>query len=104
MKKVLSILAIAGMLSAPSMMADTTIYYDNSASQWDQVNIHYWSSPSTTWPGVALIEQFTYPKHGPGEYWEATAHEITEAGGELLLDHPVKYVNIGRNGKVESIT
>lgn len=56
MKKVLSILAIAGMLSAPSMMADTTIYYDNSASQWDQVNIHYWSSPSTTWPGVALTK------------------------------------------------
>ena len=53
---------------------------------------------------TSLIEQFTYPKHGPGEYWEATAHEITEAGGELLLDHPVKYVNIGRNGKVESIT
>ncbi|MDE6271972.1 MAG: chitobiase/beta-hexosaminidase C-terminal domain-containing protein [Muribaculaceae bacterium] len=53
MKKFLSVVAVAAFCAA-SAMADTTIYYDNSASQWDQVHIHYWSSPQTQWPGVAL--------------------------------------------------
>jgi alpha-amylase len=44
-----------------------TIYYDNSESAWNQVNIHYWSSPSTSWPGVAMtkvagdIWSYTFP-------------------------------------------
>lgn len=33
-----------------------TIYYDNSVTSWANVNIHYWSSPSTSWPGVAMTK------------------------------------------------
>lgn len=44
-----------------------TIYYDNSATNWSSVNIHYWSNPSTEWPGVAMtkvegnIWKYTFP-------------------------------------------
>lgn len=32
---------------------------------------------------TSLIEQFLYPKHGPGQLWEVTAEEVVAAGGEL---------------------
>lgn len=42
MKKLLLILitAVVGLVAH----ADKTIYYDNSATKWDAVNIHYWGS------------------------------------------------------------
>ncbi|MDE6444019.1 MAG: starch-binding protein [Muribaculaceae bacterium] len=31
------------------------VYYDNTSSNWDAVNIHYWGGESaSTWPGVAM--------------------------------------------------
>ena len=33
-----------------------TIYYDNSATNWNKVNIHYWNSPKTDWPGTAMTK------------------------------------------------
>ena len=33
-----------------------TIYYDNSATNWNNVNIHYWNSPKTDWPGTAMTK------------------------------------------------
>ncbi|MDR2753111.1 MAG: NAD(P)/FAD-dependent oxidoreductase [Oscillospiraceae bacterium] len=32
---------------------------------------------------VSLIEQFHYPKHGPGQLWEAMAAQIVRQGGEI---------------------
>lgn len=32
---------------------------------------------------TSLIEQFLYPKHGPGQMWEAVADRIRERGGEI---------------------
>ena len=40
----------------PPTPGEFTIYYDNSASNWSQVNIHYWDSPKTAWPGVAMTK------------------------------------------------
>lgn len=34
----------------------TTIYYDNSATNWSSVNIHYWNTPNTTWPGTSMTK------------------------------------------------
>ncbi len=65
MKKLLLALAATGFLSVADLMADTTIYYDNSVSQWDQVNIHYWSNPQTTWPGVGMTKV-------EGDVWKYT--------------------------------
>lgn len=38
---------------------------------------------------TSLIEQFLYPKYGPGQMWEITAEKITEMGGEVLLNTEV---------------
>lgn len=49
-----------------------TIYYDNSNTSWANVNIHNWSSPSTSWPGVAMtkvegnIWKYTFPRDPSG--------------------------------------
>lgn len=46
-----------------------TVYYDNSITRWPSVNIHYWSSPATTWPGVAMEQvddttwKYTFPSN-----------------------------------------
>ena len=35
---------------------------------------------------TSLIEQFMYPKKGPGQLWEKMADEIREMGGEIILN------------------
>jgi protoporphyrinogen oxidase len=36
---------------------------------------------------TSLIEQFLYPKYGPGQMWETVAEKIVAMGGEILLGH-----------------
>jgi len=51
---------------------------------------------------TSLIEEYIYPKYGPGQLWETVASEITNKGGEVLLNHQV--VKINTNGKkIESV-
>ncbi|MEA4890315.1 MAG: NAD(P)/FAD-dependent oxidoreductase [Clostridiaceae bacterium] len=38
---------------------------------------------------TSLIEQFFYPKYGPGQLWEQVARTITEMGGEVRLNSRV---------------
>ena len=38
---------------------------------------------------TSLIEQFLYPKLGPGQLWEYVADQVRELGGEIHLDSPV---------------
>lgn len=38
---------------------------------------------------TSLIEQFLYPKYGPGQLWEAVADEITKLGGTILYNTSV---------------
>jgi protoporphyrinogen oxidase len=38
---------------------------------------------------TSLIEQFLYPKYGPGQMWEAVAEQITKRGGTVLLNTAV---------------
>lgn len=56
MKKFLFAAAMLGAMTASEAMADTTIYYDNSVSGWSQVNIHYWSNPQSSWPGMNMTK------------------------------------------------
>ncbi|HEY4207277.1 MAG TPA: NAD(P)/FAD-dependent oxidoreductase [Puia sp.] len=34
---------------------------------------------------TSLIEQFLYPKFGPGQMWETVAEEVTRRGGRIML-------------------
>ncbi len=43
---------------------------------------------------TSLIEQFYYPKKGPGQLWEAMAEEIIKNGGVILKNNSVKKIKI----------
>ncbi len=50
----------------------------------------------------SLIEQFHYPRLGPGQMWEAMAAEIVGAGGELRLGARVTRIEL-RDGRVRAV-
>lgn len=52
---------------------------------------------------TSLIEQFIYPKLGPGQLWETVASDIIDMGGEVRLNNKVVNVNI-KDGKIISVT
>lgn len=51
---------------------------------------------------TSLIEEFWYPKYGPGQLWESVADEIKSAGGEILVNHKVVKV-LCENGCVVGV-
>jgi protoporphyrinogen oxidase len=51
---------------------------------------------------TSLIEQFLYPKLGPGQMWEETARKVKELGGEILTSQRVEGV-VTENNRVRSI-
>ncbi|MCR4876888.1 MAG: NAD(P)/FAD-dependent oxidoreductase [Clostridiales bacterium] len=58
---------------------------------------------------TSLIEEFSYPKLGPGQLWELTASEVEKKGGKVLLNaravgiikenNLIKGVRVELNGK-----
>jgi protoporphyrinogen oxidase len=46
---------------------------------------------------TSLIEQFWYPKYGPGELWEILAGEFESLGGKILKNHEVQKINYDGN-------
>lgn len=51
---------------------------------------------------TSLIEQFIYPKYGPGQLWELVADEIAKKGGDVLLESEVIGINVV-DGNVSSV-
>jgi len=41
---------------------------------------------------TSLIEQFLYPKYGPGSLWEEVARQVQEMGGKIYLNQQVQDV------------
>jgi protoporphyrinogen oxidase len=41
---------------------------------------------------TSLIEEFQYPKYGPGMMWERTRDLVVEAGGELVMNAEVTHI------------
>ncbi len=52
---------------------------------------------------TSLIEQFWYPKLGPGQLWETVAAEIEKMGGRILKNHQVTGL-VKENGRIVSVT
>lgn len=46
---------------------------------------------------TSLIEEFWYPKFGPGQFWEIIAANIVNHGGSILKYHIVSQINIDNN-------
>ena len=42
---------------------------------------------------TSLIEQYWYPKYGPGQLWELVGKKAQEMGGEILFEHSVSRIN-----------
>lgn len=51
---------------------------------------------------TSLIEEFIYPKYGPGQLWETVASEFENLGGNVYLNHAVKTINYNGN-KITSV-
>jgi protoporphyrinogen oxidase len=51
---------------------------------------------------TSLIEQFLYPKHGPGSLWEEIARQVEEMGGKVYLHQDVQKIYISQR-RVQSI-
>jgi len=51
---------------------------------------------------TSLIEQFLYPKYGPGQLWEYVASLVTKKGGSVLLGWRVNKI-VTEGGKVVAI-
>lgn len=46
---------------------------------------------------TSLIEEFYYPKFGPGQLYETMAKRVIEMGGKILFNHPVKNIGLKDN-------
>lgn len=53
---------------------------------------------------TSLIEEFYYPKYGPGQLWEITASEIEKMGGKILMNSEVTQIHTDKTGKILSLT
>jgi len=51
---------------------------------------------------TSLIEQFLYPKYGPGSLWEEVARQIQEMGGKIYLHQDVQRIYT-HEGKIQSV-
>ena len=52
--------------------------------------------------GTSLIEQFVYPKYGPGQLWTLAAERVKALGGEVLMEHEVVGIQI-KEGQVSAV-
>jgi protoporphyrinogen oxidase len=52
---------------------------------------------------TSLIEQFLYPKLGPGQMWEKIARRVQEMGGEVITSFNVTAVEV-KDGRVVSVS
>lgn len=51
---------------------------------------------------TSLIEEFLYPKYGPGQLWETAAQKIIENGGKIVFEENVTKV-LYENNKIKSV-
>lgn len=52
---------------------------------------------------TSLIENYIYPKKGPGQFWETMAQKIVEKGGQILLNTNVEKISLS-DGNISALT
>lgn len=53
---------------------------------------------------TSLIEEFYYPKLGPGQLWETAAEEFEKMGGEIKFGCNVTHIHRDTLGRISSLT
>lgn len=51
---------------------------------------------------TSLIEEFHYPKFGPGQLWETVADDVRKMGGQIVMNSDVRRL-IVKDGKITSV-
>ncbi|MBQ8540666.1 MAG: NAD(P)/FAD-dependent oxidoreductase [Clostridia bacterium] len=51
---------------------------------------------------TSLIEEFSYPKYGPGQLWEVVAEEVEKMGGKIMMNCHVKKI-VNDNGRISAV-
>lgn len=51
---------------------------------------------------TSLIEQFVYPKYGPGQLWTLAAERVKALGGEVLMEHEVIGIQV-KDSRVSAV-
>ncbi len=51
---------------------------------------------------TSLIEEFYYPKYGPGHFWETVAKKVIKMGGQVIKDSKVSKINL-KNNQIVSV-
>jgi protoporphyrinogen oxidase len=83
---------------------------DELRAEWAAQRINdlsLWRALRAALPGSgeapkSLIEEFRYPRLGPGQMWEEMARRVEAGGGELRLGAPVECVE-HRDGRVTAV-
>jgi protoporphyrinogen oxidase len=52
---------------------------------------------------TSLVEQFLYPKFGPGQMWEICAERVRQMGGQLHLNMQVQRLHV-KDGRLRAVT
>jgi len=52
---------------------------------------------------TSLIEEFQYPKYGPGMMWEACAGKVEAAGGTVVMEARLTHIHVV-DGRAQSVT
>ena len=52
---------------------------------------------------TSLIEEFSYPKLGPGELWDVTAEEVVRMGGTILKNTKVTGIRKGEDNRLTGV-
>lgn len=53
---------------------------------------------------TSLIEEFKYPKLGPGQLWDVTAAEIEKLGGKIVKNAKVTKIHKNEDGVIDYLT
>ena len=53
---------------------------------------------------TSLIEEFSYPKLGPGQLWDVTAEEIKKLGGNIIMGAKVVGIHKDENNNLTGLT
>lgn len=52
---------------------------------------------------TSLIEEFYYPKYGPGQLWETAAEEICRMGGKIIYNCKVTGITTDKDSRIISV-
>jgi len=72
------------------------------AAVWEPFRARLVGRRDKTHQVTSLIEEFNYPKYGPGQMWETAAAKVTAAGSQLRFRHEVVRV-LHRNGAAYAV-